>query len=216
MKTAGWRCAQHASKDLSDWLDALGLDEGAKQGLCKLASNLNELNDIEEEDLGEISLSRVAEKKLRRALYKYGNQQIQAKIRRSVAPTDPGAQGQDIVVKAGAVLNKRFVIVRKLGDGGMGEVWLAKDNQLRRHTAIKIPQSSQMQERMQQEVMTLAPQNHPNIMRVYDMKEHGSLRYMVCEYINGTTLRERIATFSTDAVPESDIVAMALDVLAGE
>ena len=162
-------------------------------------------------------MSKVAEKKLRRALRKYGNEQIAAKSRKSAVAADPGAGGQDIVVKEGAILsNKRFVLVRKLGDGGMGEVWLANDEHLKRQTSIKFPQNSQDQERMKQEAMTLAPQNHPNIMRVFDVKEQGSLSYMVCEYIEGSTLRERIATFSADTVPEAEIVAMAQGVLAGK
>ncbi len=94
----------------------------------------------------------------------------------------------------------RFEIERKLGSGGMGEVLLARDPELRRPVAIKLllpalrgPQSSHSRERVRREAQALAQVNHPNIVEVYEVGEHQGQPYVAMEYIEGRTLAAWLA-----------------------
>ncbi len=90
-----------------------------------------------------------------------------------------------------------YEIVAHLGEGGMGEVYRARDTRLNRMVAIKIlPDSmaadpSRMQ-RFEQEAHTVAALNHPNILAVYDVGTQEGTPYLVMELLEGETLRERL------------------------
>lgn len=96
----------------------------------------------------------------------------------------------------------RYRVVRLIGQGAMGRVYLAHDGVLDRHVAIKIlrddlglpPEHLQtLYERMQQEARASARVSHPNIVALYDMGEDDALGlYLVFEYIEGQTLKQRI------------------------
>ena len=77
-KELGWMCKQHRDKDLSAWMETLTLDQEVRQELLALVSNLTELRDVEESDVAELTLSKIAERKLRRALVKLGNPNVKA------------------------------------------------------------------------------------------------------------------------------------------
>jgi SepF-like predicted cell division protein (DUF552 family) len=71
---------QHKGKDLSAWMDDIGLEYTVRQAICDLVSNLTDLKDeVEEEDIIEIKLTRISERKLRKVLKKLGNQNVQIK-----------------------------------------------------------------------------------------------------------------------------------------
>jgi eukaryotic-like serine/threonine-protein kinase len=105
------------------------------------------------------------------------------------APTtpSPGAAG---------VLHGRFHIEARLGAGGMGEVYRARDSALRRLVAIKRMQhtaSEADRKRFLYEGQRASALNHPGIAAIYDVfEEHGEV-YLVMEYIEGETLRSRLA-----------------------
>ena len=90
-----------------------------------------------------------------------------------------------------------YEILSPLGAGGMGEVYRARDTRLDRDVAIKVlPESfagdGDRLRRFEQEARTVAALNHPNILGVYDIgQDHGS-PYMVCELLDGETLREKM------------------------
>jgi len=96
----------------------------------------------------------------------------------------------------------RYRVVRLIGQGAMGRVYLAHDGVLDRHVAIKIlrddlglpPEHLQtLYERMQQEARASARVSHPNIVALYDMGEDDALGlFLVFEYIEGQTLKQRI------------------------
>ncbi|MDH3676286.1 MAG: protein kinase, partial [Anaerolineae bacterium] len=93
----------------------------------------------------------------------------------------------------------RFRFERKLGEGGMGEVWLATDTVLDRQVALKRPgisPSSGGAERLLQEARLLASLNHPNITAIYDffIDQGESNFYLVMEYVEGKDLSEIIRT----------------------
>ena len=92
----------------------------------------------------------------------------------------------------------QFRLISLLGAGGMGAVYLAEDTRLGRRAAIKVlpPSFTKNQAqvgRFQQEARVASALNHPNIITVYDINEADGTRYIATEYIEGETLRARIA-----------------------
>lgn len=90
-----------------------------------------------------------------------------------------------------------YEIQSPLGAGGMGEVYRALDTRLDRTVAIKILPSSFAADpdrlrRFEQEGRSVAALNHPNILSVHDIGTHDGTPYMVCELLEGETLRERL------------------------
>lgn len=91
----------------------------------------------------------------------------------------------------------RYDIRSKLGQGGMGEVYLAEDTKLHRKVAVKIlpadvASNRDRMERFVQEAKAASALNHPNIITIYEIDEMDSRRFMVTEFIDGGTLRERM------------------------
>src|SRR6266567_3508666 len=94
-----------------------------------------------------------------------------------------------------------YVIIRLLGTGGMGEVYLARDERLGRKVALKIlPRdlagSPALEERLHREAQTASALNHPNILTIYDFGRQGDVHYMVSEAVEGMQLREQIGQLS--------------------
>ncbi len=87
----------------------------------------------------------------------------------------------------------RFAILRKLGQGGMGVVFLAYDEQLDRKVALKLlrrardPQRSRA--RLTREAQALARLSHPNVVGIHEIGEHDGQVYIAMEYVRGQTLR---------------------------
>src|SRR6185503_14718783 len=108
-----------------------------------------------------------------------------------------------------------YEIGQKLGAGGMGEVWRAKDTRLDRSVAIKIlptelAHNSQLRARLEREAKAISQLNHPNICTLYDVGED----YLVMELLEGETLADRV---DRGAMPILDVlkygqqIAEALD-----
>ena len=91
----------------------------------------------------------------------------------------------------------RYEIRSKLGAGGMGEVYQARDMELGRDVAVKVLPSTFSTDkdrlnRFQQEACAAGALNHPNILSIYDVGKHDSSPYVVSELLEGETLRKRI------------------------
>jgi hypothetical protein len=87
-----------------------------------------------------------------------------------------------------------YEILDKLGEGGMGEVWRARDRRLQRMVALKIlPQEvagdAVRRARFEQEARALGALNHPNIVAIYDVGEDAGRAYLVSELVDGESLR---------------------------
>src|SRR5918997_257651 len=97
------------------------------------------------------------------------------------------------------VLDNRYDVVRPLGSGGMGEVYLARDRVLGRDVALKVLRrqyagDDEFAERFKREAMSAASLSHPNIVQVYDRGEtEEGASYIAMEYVPGGTLKERIS-----------------------
>ena len=97
----------------------------------------------------------------------------------------------------------RYEIRAKIGEGGMGEVYLAEDTKLNRKVAIKIlpDEVAADQDRMRrfvQEAKAAAALNHPNIAHIYEISEADGLKFIAMEFIDGQTLRQLIRAGQTD------------------
>jgi hypothetical protein len=87
-----------------------------------------------------------------------------------------------------------YTLERRLGVGGMGEVWLARDDRLDRQVAIKtlLPHHWSAAERLRQlhqEARAAGTLNHPNVLTVHDVGDHHGAPYLVTEYLDGESLR---------------------------
>jgi eukaryotic-like serine/threonine-protein kinase len=106
-----------------------------------------------------------------------------------ILPTQPpDLSGQSI---------KQFELLRRIGLGGMGEVYLANDTALRRQVALKLlpSQASVEDERLRRfarEARAASSLNHPNIMTVHEFGQENGRHFIVTEYVEGQTLRERL------------------------
>ncbi len=91
-----------------------------------------------------------------------------------------------------------YKVLEKIGQGGMGEVYLAKDSRLDRKVALKIlPQHlserADLRERFEREARAVSSLNHPHICTLYDIGEQDGIHYLVMEYLVGETLEARLA-----------------------
>src|SRR2546425_6430622 len=91
----------------------------------------------------------------------------------------------------------RYEIRAKIGEGGMGEVYLAQDTKLDRKVALKIlpaefASNRDRMERFVREAKSAAALNHPNIAHVYEIGESNGTHFIAMEFIDGETLREKI------------------------
>ena len=93
----------------------------------------------------------------------------------------------------------RYRIVKELGRGGMGSVYLAEDSELQRQVALKIPKFAQdddpeLLERFYREARAAATLNHSNICQVFDIGEHDGTRYISMAYISGPPLSKLVGS----------------------
>lgn len=86
----------------------------------------------------------------------------------------------------------RYQLVRSLGKGAQGQVWLAEDAQLGRQVAIKTVLQQQNIDGLLKEARTISQLQHPNIVTLYDLLAENGQHYMVLEYIEGETLADQL------------------------
>jgi serine/threonine protein kinase len=118
----------------------------------------------------------------------------------------------------GAILSGRYRLEAKLGSGGMSTVYLARDETLERRVAVKVmhremsDQPDQL-ERFRREARAVAQLSHPNVVAVIDAGEDGGHPYIVFEYVEGETLKQRIDRLGR--LPVDEATAYAIEIGRG-
>ena len=111
----------------------------------------------------------------------------------------------------------RYRLLRKLGSGGMADVWLAEDRELGRRVAIKIlheryANDEQFVERFRREATHAAGLSHQNIVSIYDRGSINGSYFIVMEYVEGRTLKELLVARGPCPVPVA--ISYARQILA--
>ena len=110
-----------------------------------------------------------------------------------------------------------YRIVSKIGEGGMGEVYLAQDtSELGRNVALKIlpaevAKDKDRLQRFTQEARTVSNLNHPNILTVYEFGQSGSASFIATEYIDGVMLRQHVSSRRLKLI---DVLDVTIQVVA--
>src|SRR5262245_8828960 len=91
----------------------------------------------------------------------------------------------------------RYEILARLGEGGMGVVYRARDPRLDRHVAIKrlsteTAADPRARERLRREAMAIAALDHPYICKIFEIGEESDALFLIMEYIAGTALHQRL------------------------
>src|SRR5918994_416940 len=107
---------------------------------------------------------------------------------------------------SGTLFATRYRMIRKLGGGGMADVYLAEDQELGRRVAVKIlheryANDDQFVERFRREATHAAGLSHPNIVSIFDRGEADGSYFIVMEYVEGRTLKELIRSRGPCPVP---------------
>ena len=123
-----------------------------------------------------------------------------------------------MTVPAGTRLD-RYEIRSSLGAGGMGEVYLAQDTKLRRPVALKLltTESAGNEDRLlrfKQEARIASTLNHPNITHIYEVGEANGSTFIAMEYVEGQTLRQRLASARMKLSEALDIAIQTASALA--
>jgi serine/threonine protein kinase/Tol biopolymer transport system component len=111
----------------------------------------------------------------------------------------------------------RYQIRSKLGEGGMGEVYLAQDTKLDRTVALKVlpadlAHDQSRMRRFVQEARTASSLSHPNVAHIYEIEDIDGVHFIAMEFIDGDTLRHRI---SRSELPLHEVLEIAMQVAAG-
>jgi len=108
-----------------------------------------------------------------------------------------------------------YEILAKLGEGGMGEVYRARDTKLNRDVAIKVLPSgvagdAERRERFEREAQAIAALNHPNIVTIYGVENVGDTAFLAMELVEGRPLTDAIAR---DGLPLGQLLRIAIPVV---
>ena len=112
--------------------------------------------------------------------------------------------------------NGRYAVLKKLGEGGKGIVFKARDTALNRVVAIKMLKSAALTEeaysRFTTEAQAVAKLNHPNIVSIYDIGKEEEKQFFVLEFVDGMSLRELMGTYPEGKCDIQTVLRVCIDV----
>jgi len=119
-------------------------------------------------------------------------------------------------VGEGSVVDGRYRVLRRIGSGGMADVWLAEDTHLQRQVALKVlhsrfAQDREFVERFRREAEAAAGLQHPNVVAVFDRGDVDGTYYIAMQYLEGSTLQQLI----TAGLTPEQAVGLIRQVLEG-
>ncbi len=119
-------------------------------------------------------------------------------------------------VASGTLVDGRYRIARRIGSGGMADVYAAEDTHLGREVALKVlhrrfAQDQEFVERFRREAKAAAGLSHPNVVGVYDRGEHEGTYYIAMELLGGRTLKDIVATGAP--LPQRQVIDIGNQVL---
>ena len=110
-----------------------------------------------------------------------------------------------------------YQVLREVGRGGMGVVYLARDSRLDRDVAIKALPEDLAQDpvrlaRFEREAKTMASLNHPNVAGIHGVEEQDGAQYLVLEFVDGESLADRL---DRGPLPVDEAIELAVQIAAG-
>jgi len=111
-------------------------------------------------------------------------------------------------IAEGSDLGGRYNIIRQLGEGGMGEVYLARDRELDRDVALKVIRLDVVSypgilDRFKREIQLASNITHKNVLRVYDLGEAGGVKFLTMQYVDGQDLESLMHAEGRLALPKA-------------
>jgi serine/threonine protein kinase len=135
----------------------------------------------------------------------------------TIRPLERHPRPQSVDTPFSQAFHAQYEMIKVLGEGSMGMVYLMKQRKLDRLVAVKVVRGDSLTydetKRLQREARVLASVSNPAILALYDVGTDGTVPYMVCEYVDGETLADRIRR--PPPLTTSQIVRIALHVLDG-
>jgi eukaryotic-like serine/threonine-protein kinase len=119
-------------------------------------------------------------------------------------------------VAGNTLIDGRYRILRRIGSGGMADVYCAEDGHLGRQVAIKVlhrrfAQDQEFVERFRREAKSAAGLNHPNVVGVFDRGEHEGTYYIAMEFLTGRTLKDIVT--SEAPLPQERVIDVGSQIL---
>jgi tRNA A-37 threonylcarbamoyl transferase component Bud32 len=127
-----------------------------------------------------------------------------------------GQRGEGFLASVEYIQNGRYALLKKLGEGGKGIVYKARDTVLNRVVAVKVLKSTvtsdEAYSRFMTEAQAVAKLNHPNIVTIHDIGKEDGKQFFVLEFVDGESLRDLMQTYPEGKCDVQTVLRVGMDV----